>query len=186
MPIDHSESDAAEGPPLPDVKFFDRASEQVGHSDRMMVTLFSGLIAGTVLLLLKEEVSPWVGGFLFVSLAMFVFGVGHTLLHMTFHHKMLLLLEALVNGTQHVPNMIEREEPTVRAYKRAQRYAQTAYSGQLLYLFLGVSIAAVGVIIRFWSYSWRGGVVLAVIAVIALGGAIALRLWINPIRAHTK
>ena len=114
---------------VPEVKYFDKATEQVGHFDRLMVTLFSGLIAGIALLLLKQEVSPWVGGLLFVALGMFVLGIGHTLLHITFHNKMLLLLEALVNGTEHVPNMIEREEPTVTAYVRMQRYAQRAYLG---------------------------------------------------------
>ncbi len=186
MTPDAPDSEAVERPLIPDARFFEQATEQVGHSDRMMVTLFSGLIAGTVLLLLKEEVSPWVGGFLFVALAMFVLGIGHTLLHITFHQKMLLLLEALVNGTKHVPNPVESEEPTVQAYTRIQIYAQRAYSGQLLYLFLGVTVAAIGVVGRLWCYSWRGGVVLAVIAAIFSCGAILVRLWLNPIRAQTS
>ncbi len=170
---------------LPEVKYFDKATEQVGHFDRLMVTLFSGLIAGISLLLLKQEVSGWVGGFLLVSLGMFVLGIGHSLLHITFHNKMLLLLEALVNDTEHVPNMIEREEPTTKAYLRMQAYAQRAYTGQILYLFLGVVIAAVAVILRLWCYSWRAGVVLAVVATVALGAALAVKLWVKVILART-
>lgn len=170
---------------LPEVNYFDKATEQVGHFDRLMVTLFSGLIAGIALLLLKQEVSPWVGGFLLVSLGMFVLGIGHTLLHIVFHNKMLILLETLVNGTEHVPSLIEREEPTTKAYLRMQAYAQRAYTGQILYLFLGVVVAAVAVVLRLWCYSWRGGVVLAVIVSVVLGASLALRLWVKVILAQT-
>jgi ascorbate-specific PTS system EIIC-type component UlaA len=178
-------SDSGKSISVPEVKYFDKATEQVGHFDRLMVTLFSGLIAGIALLLLRQEVSAWVGGFLLVSLGMFVLGIGHALLHITFHNKMLLLLEALVNGTEHVPNMIEREEPTTKAYLRMQTYAQRAYTGQILYLFLGVVIAAVAVVLRLWCYSWRAGVLLAVVATVVLAAALAVRLWLKVILART-
>jgi hypothetical protein len=166
---------------VPDVKYLEKATEQDGHFDRMMVTLYSGVIAGLTLFLLRQQVCARAGGLLLVSLGMFVLGVGHTLLHITFHSKMQLLLEGLINRTEHVPNMLEREEPTGRAYGRMQAYAQRAYLGQLLYLFLGVVIASVAVVVHLWAYSWRAGVVPAILATFAFGGALAVRLWLKTV-----
>ena len=183
MSEDAAETDSVS---VPEVKYFEKATDQVAAFDRLMVTLFSGLIAGLSLLLLKEEVSWWVGGFLFVAMAMFVLGIGHTLLHITFHNKMLLLLEALVNGTEQVPNVIEHEEPTAVAYARMQAYAQRAYLGQLLYMFLGIAIAALAVVLRLWAYSWRAGVILAIIVAVVLGAAIAVRVWIRTVMKESN
>lgn len=169
---------------VPAVRYFEKATDQVAQFDRLMVTLFSGLIAGLSLLLLREDVTWWVGGFLLTALAMFVLGIGHTLLHIIFHNKMLLLLEAIVNGTEQVPNVIEHEEPTDKAYARMQEHAQRAYLGQLLYLFLGVAIAAMAVVLRLWTYSWRAGVILAIGVALLLGAAIAMRLWHRTVKSR--
>ena len=45
---------------VPEVKYFEKATDQMANFGRLMVTLFSGLIAGLSLLVLKEEVSWWV------------------------------------------------------------------------------------------------------------------------------
>lgn len=144
---------------LPAVNYFEKAIDLAAAYDRLLVSLYSALIAGIVVLLLHEEVSLWVGGALFAALCFFVMGIGHTLLHMAFTTKLLLLAEALVKGTDIVPNAIEDEEPTVEAYARNQAYAQRSYSSQLFYLLFGMSFGAVAVVIRLWEYAWRAGVI---------------------------
>ena len=162
---------------LPNNNYFAMATNQIAFFDRVMVTLFSGLISGLVLMSLNNEVSPWVGALFLIALVMFVFGIGHTLLHIVFHNKILMLLEALVNGTKYVPNLIEYEEPTNRAFIRHQQYAQRAFSGQFMYLFIGFLFAAAAVMLHLWSYSYRAGVILAILFAVAIGGGIAFRVW---------
>jgi len=162
---------------IPEANYFDKATDLASLFDRLMVSVYSALIAGTSVLLLRHQVSAWTGAFLVAALVMFVFGIGHTLLHIAFHTKMLLALEALVNGTEHVPNAIEGHESTVKAYARMQSNAQRAYAGQLYYLFLGVLCGGVGVVVHMWRYSWRAIVAVSVAIAVLLAVAMAGRIW---------
>ena len=144
---------------LPSVNYFEKAVDLTASYDRLLVSIYSALIAGIVVLLLHEKVSLWVGAPLFAALAFFVMGIGHTLLHMALTSKLLLMAEALVNGTEVVPNAIEEEEPTLEAFARNQAYTQRSYSSQLFYLLFGLSCGAVAVVLRLWEYAWRAGVI---------------------------
>jgi hypothetical protein len=124
---------------LPKTNFFDKSVELIASFDRLMVTIYSALIAGIVLALIKEDVSFWIIAPLFLALACFVIGIAHTLLHVTFMTRLLLLAEALANGTEVVPNVIADDERTWQAYSRNQRYAQRSYASQLIYLLLGMA-----------------------------------------------
>lgn len=106
------------------------------------------MIAGIVLLLVKEEVSLWGGGCLVLSLVCFAIGVGHTLIHIAFMSKTLLLAEALFNGAEFVSNAIEGDEPTAQAFARNQAYAQRAYASQLIHLLVGIGFGGLAVIVR--------------------------------------
>lgn len=167
---------------LPSVNYFEKAVDLVASYDRLLVSLYSALIAGIVVLLLHEEVSLWVGAALFIALAFFVMGIGHTLLHMAFASKLLLLAEALVNGTEVVPNAVEEEEPTVEAYIRNQAYAQRSYASQLFYLLFGMSFGAVAVVIRLWEYAWRAGVIGLTILVLLLMIVVLVVTWKKTLR----
>jgi hypothetical protein len=167
---------------LPKANYFEKSLELVASFDNLMVTLFSALIAGIVLLLLKEEVSLWVGSALFLALTCFVFGIGHTLIHIAFTSKLLLLAEALRNGTEVVPNPVEQEELTIQAYARNQAFAQRAYSAQLIYLLIGIGFGALAVMVRLWDYAWRAGVV-GLAFIVILSGTVALIVtWKKTIR----
>lgn len=165
------------GVTVPEVDYFGKATDLVSSYDRLFVTLYSSLIGGTLLLLLYKQVSEWVGAFFLLALILFVFGVGHTLLHMIFHAKMLMAMEAMINGTDHVPNAVEGEEPTPKAYARMQRYTQRAHVGQLYYLLGGAFCGGVAVVIHFWDYAWRGMLVVAVLLGLLMAAAIAVRVW---------
>jgi len=167
---------------VPEVDYFAKATDLVSSYDRLFVTLYSSLIGGTILLLLYRQVSPWVGAFFLLALVLFIFGVAHTLLHMTFHAKMLLAMEAMIKGTGHVPNAVEGEEPTPKAYARMQRYAQRAYAGQLYYLFLGVLCGGVAIVVHLWGHAWRGMLVVAVLLGLLMAAALAVRIWRRPKR----
>lgn len=177
-----NEESAKSVSPVPEVKYFDKATDLVASYDQLLASLYAALIAGLVLLLLKEEVSLWVGAPLLVALVLFVLGMGHTLLHMAFHGKMLLLLEALVNGTEHVPNAIEEEEPTVKAYARIQAYVQRAYAAQLLYLFFGICFGGVAVLIRLWEYAYRAALLGIAVSLALMIAVVLVVTWKKTIR----
>lgn len=167
---------------LPKTNFFDKAIDVVSSFDRHMITIYSALIAGIVLLLLNEEVSLWVGAALVIALALFVVGIGHTLLHISFMSKLLLLAEALSNGTSLVPNAVEAEIATIDAYKRTQAYAQTAFAYQCFCLFIGVGFGAFAVVIRLWEYTCGAGVLaLALVALLIFVGVVFV-IWRRVIR----
>lgn len=155
---------------LPAANYFEKAIDLTASFDRLLVSLYSALVAGIVVLLLREEVSFWVGGPLFIALSLFVLGIAHTLMHMAFLCKLLLLAEFLFKGIEVVPNPVEQDEKTVEAYLRTQAWAQRMYSAQLLYLLFGMGCGAIAVVIRFWQYAWRGGVLLllAITAVVII------------------
>ena len=167
---------------FPKTNFFEKAVQLSADFDRALTTIYSALIAGIVILLLKEEITFWAGACLVLALACFVLGIGHTLLHIAYTSKLLFLAESLKNGTKLVPNFIEHEEPTTLAYARTQAWAQRCYSSQLVYLLLGVSIGALGVFARLWEYTSRTGVLLLLIfaslfIVVAIGAT-----WKKTIR----
>ena len=167
---------------FPKVNFLEKAIQLSADFDRSLTTIYSALIAGVVLLLLKEEVTFWAGACLVLALACFILGIGHTLLHIAFTSKLLFLAEAIKNGTKIVPNFIEREEPTALAYARTQAWAQCCYSSQLIYLLIGVSIGALGIFARLWEYMSRAGVLLLLaVASISMVAAIAAT-WKKAIR----
>lgn len=171
---------------VPDIKYFEKATDLIASYDRLLASLYSALIAGIVLLLIKEEVSLWVGAMLMTALSLFVMGMGHTLLHIAFHSKLLLLLEALMNGTTVVPNVVEREEPTVDAYKKTQAWCQRAYAAQLYYLFFGICCGGVAVFIRLWGYASRMALlgVLALLLLLAVG--ILIATWKKTITRYRQ
>ncbi len=177
-----SETDKKWREALPQTNYFDKAIELSASFDRLMVTLFSALIAGIVVLLLREEVSLWVGAQLVLAVTCFVLGIGHTLIHISFASKMLLLAEALENETEFVPNVVEYEEPTIGAFERNQAYAQRSYSSQILYLMIGIFFGALAIIARLWEYAWRAGVVVMSIAVVLFVLVALVITWKKTLR----
>ncbi|UUO07888.1 hypothetical protein M4951_06125 [Blastopirellula sp. J2-11] len=167
---------------LPKASYFDKSIELVASFDRLMVTLFSALIAGITVMLLKQEVSLWVGASLLLALVSFSLGIGHTLLHVTFTSKMLLLAETLANNTQLVPNAIEGGEPTPHAFARNQAYAQRSFTSQLVFMMIGISFAAISIVIRLWEYAWRAGVIGLAILVVILVIAAMIITWNKTLR----
>ena len=173
------------GMTVPEVDYFGKATELISSYDRLFVTLYSSLIGGTILLLLYRQVSAWVGAFFLLALILFIFGVAHTLLHMTFHTKMLLAMEAMINGIDHVPNAVEGEEPTTNAYARMQRNAQSAYVAQLYYLLFGVLSGGVAVVVHLWDHAWRTMLVVVVLLGLLIAAALAIQIWRRPKRGKS-
>lgn len=171
---------------VPGVDYFGKATDLIVSHDKLFVTLYTSLIAGDALLLFRQDVTVWVGAFLFLALVFFTFGVAHSLLHITFSARMLLAMERLIGGTDHVPNAIDGEESTGKAYVRMQAYAQRAYTGQLYYLLLGVLACGAGVVAHLWRYAWRSGVVVTVALAMLCGLAIAVRIWRRTILEYSR
>jgi hypothetical protein len=144
---------------LPKADFFVKSIEVMASFDRLMVTLFSTLIAGIVALLIQENVTFWISAPLVLAGACFGIGLFHTLLHISSMSKMLLLAEWLANGTEVVPQALNVEDHTFPALLRTQAYAQRAFASQLVHLLLGTFFAAIGAVVHLWEYSWRGGIV---------------------------
>ena len=179
------EQDHNEDATVPEADYFGKATDLMSSYDRLLVSLYSSLIAGVILLLLYKQVSAWVGAFFLLALVLFIFGIAHTLLHMTFHTKMLLAMEAMINGTDYVPNAVEGEEPTAKAYARMQRNAQRAYTGQLYYLLFGVLFGGVAVVVHLWHHAWRAMLVVAVLLGLLMAAALAVRVWRQPKRGES-
>lgn len=172
-----TDEDHSDSPVVPPVSYFEKANDLIVAHDQLLASLFSAMIAGVVYLLLQEQVGFWVGAALFSALVLFVLGIGHTLLHMAFMSKMLLLLESLVNGTRFVPNALEFEELTAEAYTRNQAYAQRAYSAQLIYMFSGICCGGLAVVIHLWSYAWRSGLIFLLFFLALVAFASITFLW---------
>ena len=166
---------------LPKADYFGKALDLVASFDRLLVSLYTALIAGIIVLLIHEEVSLWVGAPLVIALILFILGIGHTLLHMAFTSKVLLQVEALANGTKVVPNVVEEDEPTLKALARNKAYAQRCYSSQLIYLFLGVTSSAFAVVFRLWQYAWRAGVIGLICLVLLVVIVTLVMMWKNTL-----
>ena len=126
----------------------------------MLVTLFTGIVAGLLALLVYKDVGFWSGLFFLLAALSAVVGLGICLFHMAFSAKVMLALAAMFGGETNVPNLIIREEPTIHALKKNRLYAQMCYVGQLTCLFWAVFFAALGVLSLVWHVvGWIGFVV---------------------------
>lgn len=168
-----------EGVSVPDTNCFAKGSDLTAMLDRHLISLYTALITGLSFLLFTQaaQLGKWSGAFFLISLVLFVFGIAHSLLHVTFHAKLLLLMERIVEGTEVVPNMLDGQEPTDDAFLRNQAYSQTAFFGQLLYFLIGVVLAMIGTVIHLWDYACRSGILVSVSLALLLGAGIAYRIW---------
>ncbi len=167
---------------LPKADFFVKSIEVMASFDRLMVTLFSTLIAGIVALLIQENVTFWISAPLVLAGACFGIGLFHTLLHISSMSKMLLLAEWLANGTEVVPQALNIEDHTFPALLRTQAYAQRAFASQLVHLLLGTFFAAIGAVVHLWEYSWRGGIVALLVLVLLFVIASLILTWRQTLR----
>jgi hypothetical protein len=137
--------------------FSDRGATLIFEQDKMLITLFTGIVAGLLALLVSKEVGFWSGLFFLLAALSSVVGLGICLFHMAFSAKVMFTLAATFGGENNVPNLIIREEPTVHALKKNRLYAQMCYIGQLTCLFWAVFFAALGVLSLVWYIvGWIG------------------------------
>ncbi len=123
------------------------------EQDKILVTLFTGIVAGLLALLVARDVGFWSALFFLTA----VVGLGVCLLHMAFGAKVMTLLSALFGGEANVPNLVMREEPTQHALSKNRLFAQMCYAGQLLCLFWSVFMGAIGILFMLWRVvGWTG------------------------------
>lgn len=167
---------------LPKADFFVKSIEVMASFDRLMVTLFSTLIAGITALLIQENVTFWISAPLVLAGACFGIGLLHTLLHVSSMSKMLLLAESLANGIEVVPQALYVEEHTAQALFRTQAYAQRSFASQLVHLLLGTFFATIGAVVHLWEYSWRGGIVALMVLVLLFVVGSLVFTWRQTLR----
>lgn len=124
--------------------FADRGTALVLEQDKTLVTLFTGIVAGLLALLVSKNVGFWSGHFFLLADLAATVGLGICLLHMAFSAKVMALLAAMFAGEEKVPNLIMREEPTVHAVNKNRLFAQMCYVVPLTCLFWAVAVAALG------------------------------------------
>jgi len=139
----------------------------VGHN-RMLLGLYSLLVAGMVLLLFLADMSPWSGAALVTSCVLFIIGLGHASIHVVAYHKTLLMADALQHGEETVDLESGEEEVTPEAFLRAEATARRLHSSETKYLFLGLLCAGAAAAIDHWQYAWRAFAVLGGVVVLLL------------------
>jgi len=148
--------------------FADRGATLAFEQDKTLLTLFTGIVAGLLALLVSKDVGFWSGLFFLLGDLSAVVGLGVCLLHMAFSAKVMALLAAMFGGEENVPNLIMREEPTVHALNKNRLFAQMCYVGQLTCLFWAVAFAALGVLSLVWHVVGWTGLVVGSIFVVGL------------------
>lgn len=137
--------------------FADRAATLAFEVDRILIPLFTGIIAGLLALLTSRTVGFWSAVCFVLADVASIVGLASCLMHVTFSAKALGSLAAMFGGDANVPNLISKEEPSVHAFKKNRLYAQMCYANQLLCLFWSVLLGGIGVIAVVWdSLGWIG------------------------------
>jgi hypothetical protein len=137
--------------------FAEKAAQLAFEQDKILVTLFTGIVAGLLALLVSKQVGFWSGLCFLIADLSAVVGLGTCLLHMAFSAKVMGLLAAMFGGEEKVPNLVAREEPTEHALNKNRLFAQMCYAGQLMCLFWSVTFAGLGVLALVWdTVGWLG------------------------------
>ena len=103
QPMDRQEDE--DGASVPQTDYFGKATELIASYDRLLVGLYSSLIAGVVVLLLYKDLSAWAGAFFLLALVMFIFGIGHALLEQWDRIASLGLFEFVVAAVLHAEHL---------------------------------------------------------------------------------
>lgn len=148
--------------------FSEKHVELAFEQDKILVTLYTGVVAGLVALLVSSTVGFWAAlSFMLADLSAIV-GLASCLLHMAFSAKVLGLLAAMFAGEDTVPNLVAREEPTEHALKKNQIFAQICYASQLMCLFWSVFFAGIGLVCMVWDVVGIIGLLVGLLFVAAL------------------
>ncbi len=139
-------------------RFFSEKSVGLAVDDsKTLISLFTGIIAGLLALLISKEVGFWSALFFLLSDLSAVVGLGICLLHMSFSSTVMGLYAAMFAGEENVPNFTARVEPTIHAIKKFKAYAQLCYASQLTCLFWAVLFASFGIGSLVWHVvGWIG------------------------------
>ncbi|NLF08081.1 MAG: hypothetical protein GX594_08895 [Pirellulaceae bacterium] len=148
--------------------FSDRGATLAFEQDKTLVTLFTGIVAGLVALLVSKDVAFWSGLFFLLAALSAIVGLGVCLFHMAFSAKVMLALAAMFGGENNVPNLVMREEPTDHALKKNRLWAQMCYVSQLTCLFWAVFFAALGVLSLVWHVVGWTGLILGILFIVGL------------------
>jgi len=103
--------------------FADRAATLAFDQDKTLVTLFTGIVAGLLALLVSKDVGFWSGLFFLMADLAAVTGLGVCLLHMAFSAK---VMAALAKLTANWRNVIE-DAVTTAAEREAKRTGQKTF-----------------------------------------------------------
>lgn len=165
-------------PPLS--PFFEKGNDLLVSHDRLFASLYSALIGGLFVLLIKEDLTTASTVLLSLSAACLVYGLAYTLIHIKLHCSLLFVLGLLVDGVDSTPNLIGADA-TPATFQRLRRSAQLAFENELLFLFLGVSLAGLAV---FAELAPRIGWWLA-LPVLAMIWAGVASVWALPREGQT-
>ena len=148
--------------------FSEKALSLTLEHDKILVTLFTGIVAGLLALVVYGPVGFFSGVMFLISAGLSVAGLASCLLHMSVSAKALFSCAALFGGEDAVPNLVEGGKPTEQAIVDTLRLAQRCYSNQLFYLFAAVAAAGVGLAIELWIHVFAAGIVVAVVLVLGI------------------
>ncbi|HEY5311534.1 MAG TPA: hypothetical protein VIK18_03410 [Pirellulales bacterium] len=159
--------------------FSEKGVELAFEQDKILITLFTGIVAGLVALLVAKRVGFW-GALCFLNAELSaVIGLGTCLMHMAFSAKVMALFAAVFGGDENVPNLIHGEELTTHALTKNRAFAQLCYTGQLMCLFWAALFAALGVVAVVWDVIGWAGIIVASGFAAALGVAVLRPLiWV--------
>lgn len=158
-------------------RFFSEMGTNIAvEQDKLFVSLFTGIIAGLIVLVIYQKVGFLTGICFLISTALAVKGLAFTLLHMSFTSKLMLAYAALFTGEEFVPNIIEGQEKTENAIQRVKSSAQRCYSGELLNMFFCVLFAGLGLIVLLWEQVKWIGIIIAIVFFIFIALGIILKI----------
>jgi len=139
--------------------------------DKILVTIFTGIIAGLVALVVSGKVGPASGTLFLAATGIAVLGLGFCVLHMAYIGRSVYLQAAQVAGEKEVDNIIGGKDPTDAVLAHNRSFAQMCFSRQLVCLFLSVAFAALGFACLFYVHVGLWGLLIAGIVVAAVGSS---------------
>lgn len=157
-------------------RFFVEKGVQVAIDySKTLTTLFTAIIAGLITLVTYQNVGFWAGVFFLAADILAVLGLAYCLAHMSMSSKLMSTYAALFGGEENVPNLLLGDEATEQALHRFHRHVQHCHFSQLMYLFLTVLVAAVGLATMLWDQVRMIGLLVGLLIAAVLVAGVLLR-----------
>lgn len=111
---------------------------------KTFITLFTGIIAGLILLVIGEDVGFWPGVFFLASALCALWGMTFSVLHLNFTSRLMFLFAAHLTSEKDTPNVLEPAKPSVDRIQQCKQNCQSAFISQMVQTGFSILFAVAG------------------------------------------